>query len=183
MAKGEKGMKNGKFEVGTVIKGKNLKGKILCKILSEDMKMRGFQYKIGLNEDVKPLSLTGNCETGLHFCFIKDIWHFLYFGSELAIVSVPDEEDIYVGEGKFRTHRLNIEQTMPYAAVSTWEYLYKNVAKKSALSFFAIKYAIENGNLELVKYLHKNWIDIQNEDNYSVKYAAQQTLRQIIIVQ
>lgn len=44
MAKGEKGMKNGKFEVGTVIKGKDLKGKILCKIFSEDMKMRGFQY-------------------------------------------------------------------------------------------------------------------------------------------
>lgn len=77
MMKGEKEMLNRKSKKGTVVKGKKLKGKILCKVLSEDMKMRGFQYKMGLNEDVKQLSLEGNCETGLHFCFIKDIWHFL----------------------------------------------------------------------------------------------------------
>lgn len=40
MMKGEKEMLNRKSKKGTVIKGKKLKGKILCKVLSEDMKMR-----------------------------------------------------------------------------------------------------------------------------------------------
>lgn len=55
-------MKYRKFEVGAVIKGSDLNGYTLCKILSEDMCMRNFQYRIGMNEDVKPLALEGGCQ-------------------------------------------------------------------------------------------------------------------------
>lgn len=104
---------NGKFKEGTIIKGRELKGYTLCKILSEDMCMKGFQYKIGKNVDVKRLAVKGSCKAGLYFCLIKDICEYLDYGTKLAVVKVADNEDVYVDRGKFRTHRLEIQKMMP----------------------------------------------------------------------
>ena len=87
-------MQNDKFIEGTVMKGKDLKGYTLCKILSEDMKLRGFQYKIGMNEYVKPNILGGDYREGFRFYLIEDICRYLSHGTKLAMVSVPDEEDV-----------------------------------------------------------------------------------------
>ena len=87
-------MQDDKFIEGTVMKGKDLKGYTLCKILSEDMKLRGFQYKIGMNEYVKPNILGGDYREGFRFYLIEDICRYLSHGTKLAMVSVPDEEDV-----------------------------------------------------------------------------------------
>ena len=171
MAKGENGMKNGKFLEGTLIKGKDLKGYILCKVLSEDMVMQGFQYKMGLNEDVKPLATEGSCEAGLHFCLIKDVYRYLCFGSKLALISIPDDEDVYVDDDKFRTHRLDIKKIMHFGEVAAWVYLHQNGADITAGDNHAVKWAAGNGYLEVVKYLHQNGADITAYDNYAVKWA------------
>ena len=165
-------MKNGKFDVGSIIKGKDLKGEILCKVISEDMVMRGFQYKMGMNEDVKPLAISGSCEAGLHFCLIKDVYRYLSYGSKLALVSIPDDEDVYVDIGKFRTHKLGIKKIMQFSEAETWMYLYENGADITADDNYAVRWAAENGHLEVVKYLHENGADITAEDNEAVRCAA-----------
>ncbi len=166
-------MKNGKFDVGTIIKGKGLKGEILCKVISEDMVMRGFQYKMGMNEDVQPMATKGSCAAGLHFCFIQNVCEYLPYGSKLALISIPDDEDVYVDNNKFRTHKLDIKRIMLFGEVETWMYLCKNGADVTARDNNAIGWASENGYLEVVKYLHENGADVTAEDNYAVRYAAE----------
>ena len=165
-------MKNGKFIEGTLIKGKDLKGYILCKILTEDMVMRGFQYKMGMNKDVKPLATTGSCEAGLHFCLIKDVYRYLGYGSKLALISIPDDEDVYVDIGKFRTHKIGIKKIMQLGEVETWMYLCKNGLDVTANNNDALIWAARNGYLDVVEYLHENGADITANNNYAVRFAA-----------
>ena len=165
-------MGNKGFDKGTIIKGKDLKDRVLCKVLSEDMKMRGFQYKMGLNEDINPLELKGSCKAGLHFCDVKSVCNFLCYGSLLAIVEIPDEEDVCVDDGKYRTHRVTIRRVMPLNDVTTWKYLHKNGADITVNDNYAIEWASENGYLEVVKYLHKNGADITVYDNSALCLAS-----------
>lgn len=160
------------FTEGTVIKGKDLKGHLLCKILSEDMVMRGFQYKLGMNEDENSLSLHGRCEPGLYFCLIQDVCNFLGYGTQIAMVSIPDDENVYVDENKFRTHRLNIDQVLSLDDVNTWKYMVKNGADITAGDNYAIQMASSNGCLEVVKYLASNGADITTDDNIVIQIAS-----------
>ncbi len=173
-------MKKGKFIEGTLIKGKDLKGYILCKILTEDMVMRGFQYKMGLNEDVNPLATTGSCEAGLHFCLIKDVYWYLYYGSRLALISIPDDEDVYVDIGKFHTHKIDIKEIMHLGEAETWMYLCKNGVDITANNNNAIVWAASYGYLEVVKYLHKNGADITAQDNDATVCAAEHGYLEVI---
>ena len=45
-------MTDAKWRQGTVLKGEDLRGIALCKILSQNMVMKGFRYQIGVNEEV-----------------------------------------------------------------------------------------------------------------------------------
>ena len=135
--------------------------------------MRGFQYKLGLNEDTQPLATEGSCEAGLHFAEIKDICNFLGYGTKLAIVSIPDEEPVYVDDGKFRTHRLVIERVIDLSSVDTWQYLCENGADIAAGDNAAVIWAAEKGHLEIVKYLHEHGADITDGNNAAVRYAAE----------
>ncbi len=166
-------MKNGKFIEGTLIKGKDLKEEILCKVISEDMVMRGFQYKMGMNEDVKPLVTEGNCKVGLHFCLIEDVSRYLGYGSKLALISIPDDEDVYVDDNKFHSHKLDIKKIMQLDEVETWMYLCKNGLDVTAGNNNAVRWVARNGYLEVVEYLYENGADITAEDNEAVRWAAE----------
>jgi len=162
-----------KLQKGAVIKGKDLEGYSLCKIISEDMNMRGYQYRIGINLDINPLARKGSCKEGLHFCLAKDACMYLSYGTRLALVGVPDDEDVYVGDRELRTHILRIKKAMSFGEVSTWEYLVGNGANIKGSGNYAVKAASQNGNLEVVEYLHKNGADITAENNYALRMAAE----------
>lgn len=165
-------MKNSNFKTGTMVKGSDLNGCVLCKIISEDMCMRDFQYKIGMNEDTNPLATEGSCQTGLHFSFVQDILGYLNYGTGLAIVSIPDDEDVYVDDGKLRSHRLEIREIMSLMERNTWEYLYEHGADIAIKDNFAVKWAAMGGYPEIVKYLYEHGADITVDNNFSVRYAA-----------
>ncbi len=165
-------MKNSNFKTGTMIKGSDLNGCVLCKIISDDMCMRDFQYKIGMNEDKNPLATEGSCQAGLHFSLVQDILGYLNYGTGLAIVGVPDDEDVYVDDGKLRSHRLEIREIMPLTEMNTWEYLYGHGADITIKDNFAVKWAVMSGYLEIVKYLYEHGADITADDNFSIKYAV-----------
>lgn len=72
---------------------------MLVKILSEDLITRKFQYKLGKNADINPLSKADNYAKGLHFCEVKSIEiimsHLMCLSyGKLAIVHVDDEETV-----------------------------------------------------------------------------------------
>ena len=162
-----------KFKQGTMIKGKDLKGQILCKVLTEDMIMKGFQYHVGENVDINPLAKEGSCRAGLHFCLIEDILDFLCYGIKLANVEIPENEDVYVDENKFRTHRLIVKEIFLLNKPEAWEYLISQGIDITADDKYAVRYASENGHLDVVKYLHKNGTDITAANNYAVRLSAQ----------
>ena len=173
-------MEGNRFKEGTIIKGKDMEGYTLCKILSENMNMRGFQYKIGMNEDINPLEREGGCKAGLHFCLVHDICRYLDYGTKLAVVGIPDEEDVYVDAEKFRTHRLKIREIMPLNEAAAWEYLVKNGAEITMDDDQAVKWAAMKGYLEIVKYLHKNGADITADNNFAVRMAARNGCLEIV---
>ena len=165
-------MQENKFKEGTIIKGKDLKGYTLCKILSADMNMKGFQYKTGMNEDINPLVRAGSCEVGLYFCLVQDACKYLDYGTVLATVRIPDDEEVYVDRGKFRTHRLEIREVMSLNEVTTWEYLVKFGADITAGNNAAVRLATISNHLEVVKYLYENGADITARNNEAIRFAA-----------
>lgn len=167
-------MKNKKIKSGKVIKGKDLKGLPLCKILSEDMAMQDFQYRIGMNEDINPLALRGSFGEGLSFSTAEHVCGYLNFGTKLAVVTVPDDEDVYVNGVDFRTHRLEVEEVLPLSKKEAWEYLVSNGADIKKGNGRAVRWAAQNGYLEIVKYLHENGADITADNDYAVRAAAEE---------
>lgn len=166
-------MKNNKFKKGTIIKGRDLKDHILCKVLLENMTMYGFQYEMGMNTDINMPARNGSYEAGLCFNLINDICYYIGYGDCLAIVHIPDNEDVSVEIGEFCTHRLEIERIMRLNEVSTWEYLVEHGADITMRENCAIRWTAEDGYLEVVKYLHKSGADIQACDNYALVFASQ----------
>ena len=167
-------MKNIKFKAGTVITGKDLKGYMLCKILPADMVMQGFRYKDGMNKSTK--TFTGKCKAELCFFLARDICSHLNDGTRLALVSVPDEEDVYVSYGNLSACRIVIEKILPLDRVLSsaegWESLILNGADITADDTYAVIWAARNGYLEAVKFLHRQGVDITDADNFPIILAA-----------
>lgn len=89
------------------------------KILSSDLKMRGFQYKEGLNEDINELEENIDCGKGLHFTDIDHIFNYLNYGTLIADVTLPKNEKIiaikYPGQApdKYKAHRIILSNIRP----------------------------------------------------------------------
>lgn len=166
---------NGKFEEGTVVHGEDLKGYMLYKILPENMSTYEHQYRMGMNVYTKHTMAGGRA--GLRFCLAEDICRYLYDGDLLAIVSIPDCEDVYIGNGWLSAKRLDIKNVLRLdevlGKVESWECLLLNGMDITGNSNYAVGWAARNGYLEVVQYLHRNGADITADGNYAVIWAAE----------
>ncbi len=174
-------MEGNRFKAGTMIRGKDLRGYALCKIISEDMKMRGFQYKMGMNEDTAPPAAEGSGKAGLYFCLAEDICKFLGYGTVLATVRIPDEEEVYVDAGKFRVHRLEIREVMPLNEVPAWEYLVRCGFDITENHNYAVRIEMARMHLKAVRYLLENGADIEEWDDH-IRQIKENSLEEGTIV-
>jgi hypothetical protein len=80
------------------------------KILSEDLKHNGFQYKEGMNVDTKPFDNNFNSSFGygLYFTTNKLIYDYLSYGPLIADVTVPLDANVVQFADKFRADRIYI---------------------------------------------------------------------------
>jgi len=169
-----------KFQTGTVIKGRDLKGYILCKVLLDDKNMQGFQYQLGVNEDVNSPFISEKCRKGFTFLGVQGVLQYLHHGTKLAVIAIPANEDVYVDDKRFYTHKLTIKKVMCLNDVATWKYLHKQGVDFSAEHNITLRYVVYNGYLDVLKYLHKQGVDITVNDNFAVKVAIQQGHLEII---
>lgn len=170
-----------KFQIGTVIKGRNLKGYALCKVLSEDMNMQAYQYQLGVNEDVDSSSISEKCRKEFCFITVDEVLKYLHHGTKLAVIAIPANEDVYVDDEKFCTQKLTIKKVIHLKDIATWKYLHKQGVDFSAEHNMALRYVVYNGYLDVLKYLHmKQGIDLTVNDNFAVKVATQQGHLEII---
>lgn len=138
-------------------------------MISDGMAMRGFQNRTGF-------FLEDCCGENLHFCPVRTVCRYLDAGTELALVTVPDDEKVYVKRERFRTHRLVIEKVFQLKEVlarpEEWECLILNGADITMDNNRAVRWAAKNGLLEAVKFLHGCGADITANNNDAVKHAA-----------
>lgn len=173
-------MENAKIKAGTVIKGRDLKDKILCKVLHKGMVTNShyaFQYKIGLNEDPYPLETKKDNGHGLYFNKLRYLTDCLGYGDLLAFVTVPDDEDVYVVKDFFscelRARRLIVRSVMSLSDPATWEYLFHlGYQLDNCLCREAI-YLASKGYLDALRYIYKNGADISTLVDEMLKEAAE----------
>lgn len=172
-------MKSREIKAGTVIKGRDLKDKILCKVLHKGMVTNShyaFQYKIGLNEDPYPLETKKDNGHGLYFNKLWYLTDCLGYGDLLAFVTVPDDEDVYVVKDFFscelRTRRLIVRSVMSLSDPATWEYLFHlGYHLDDTFSREAV-YLASKGYLDALRYIYENGADISTFVDEMLKEAA-----------
>lgn len=64
----------------------------------------GFKYHVGLIEDPLPFNPTGGCGPGgLYFTDEFNLFSYIYFGFQVAIIRVPQGTPVYLVPGNFQT--------------------------------------------------------------------------------
>lgn len=161
------------FIEGSIIKGKELKSHKLCKILNEDMSsFLGVQYHMGLNTDVNDLSLSKEKNEGLYFSLLEDGLRYLEYGNTLVMLTIPENEDVYVMYNEFRAKNIYIHKKLSLKEISTWKYLQENGVDITDDQFSVMSYAVSYGDLNLVKYLKEQGASLTGNDNLPLQMAS-----------
>ncbi len=95
------------------------------KVLNESLNHNGFQYKLGLNEDTLPFNPAGECEPGgLYFTTMDAFVGYLYRGTLIADVDLPEGESVYTDPEEnynFKAHRIIISNIRPIKELPQWQ--------------------------------------------------------------
>lgn len=66
------------------------------KVIGENYENYNFPYKLGLNVDINPFNPKGSCKKGgLYFTTDEYINDYLWFGSYVAEIEIPDDASVY----------------------------------------------------------------------------------------
>ena len=139
----------------SIVKGKKFKNVPVFKIVPKDRKgsgvyddvpiFEGFQYQLGLNVDTNVLDTRCFNGTGLYFASIDDIEEYMYvYGNTLAVLRIPEEEQVVVGYKKYRTHSVIVEDFMSLEDEKTWQMLIDYGFRLRSNSTIILYYIIKN---------------------------------------
>jgi hypothetical protein len=145
------------------------------KILSEDLKHNGFQYKEGLNVDTIPFNPTGSClPGGLYFTDEKYLLDFLGYGTKIADVEIPSNAKVYRDGNKWKADKIILKNIRDIKDLPQWQ------DKKFCLSLLNHRFArfhmsyVQSNDKEVQKQWIKNYINTFADDKdilvYSMKY-------------
>ena len=156
----------------------DLSKKKFFKITNKKEKHHGFQYTDGLNILKEPFAETGSCVPGgLYFTDANNIFEFLDFGVYLREITLPlDDPDfkIVTDNTKWRANKIILGKRYNLWERETFEYLVSVGADVHVDNDFAIRYASEEGHLDVVKYLVSIGADIHADNNYAVRHASEE---------
>ena len=172
------------------------------KILPQNLKCKGFQYKEGLNIDSKEIT-PYRCDNGLHFSDEKHILGFCDYGSMIAEVELPEDAIVYHFDNKSKADKIILKNLRPLWSIDTIEaliqegvdfetnknlvlyeaagrgfldvvkYLVDQGANIHASDDGALCWASENGHLDVVKYLVEQGSDIHTVEDYPLRWASE----------
>jgi hypothetical protein len=107
-----------------VVKGKDMPKRKYIKILSNDWKHKGFQYKEGMNIDTRPFNPSGSClGGGLYFTDEEHFTEFIQYGTKIADVEIPDDAQVYAdpcGE-KWKADKIIIKNIREIKDLPQWQ--------------------------------------------------------------
>lgn len=81
------------------------------KFIKHDMTHHQFTYKLGLNVDTIPFNPKGTCKAGgLYFTDFANLTCFQIFGSQIGIIEIPDDAQVYVEHQKFKANKFILHE-------------------------------------------------------------------------
>lgn len=81
------------------------------KFIKSDMKHHQFTYKLGLNVDTVPFNPKSTCQAGgLYFTDFANLVFFQTFGSQIGIIEIPDDAQVYVEHQKFKADKFILHE-------------------------------------------------------------------------
>ena len=89
------------------------------KFFPKDLKLKGFQYKVGLNEDTNEFDSTPECGPGgLYYTDIHNLEKFKDYGEMIGIIKIPSDTPIVKIEDyqgvKYKSPKIDIIDIMTY---------------------------------------------------------------------
>ena len=146
------------------------------KLTKENENHHGFQYKDGLNTDILEFDPQGTCEPGgLYFSDAEHILENLFLNHYyIREVTLPNNEEIYKDPSsyKYKSHSIILGKRRDLNELSTWEWMIKERIDVHTNDEWALKWAVINGHLEVVKYLVENGANIHADNELALKWAA-----------
>ena len=144
------------------------------KITNKEEKHYEMQYKTGLNTDIIKFNPSGDCETGGIYFSREHILAFLEYGCWIREVVIPDGMEIYRNPGdpiKWKAHQVILKKRYKITAKKI-EQLILEGADVHANNDCALRWASENGHLDVVKVLLKNGADVHIKDDCALRWAS-----------
>ncbi len=160
-----------------------MKNIIGLKITNDKENHHGFQYQDGLNvlpEDQEKgagFKMNGSCvDGGFYFTDIANIAEFFLYGTNLRVVELPlsdpDFKCVPDGKNKWRANKIIFGKKYDLKKASTFKFLVANGMPIAYNNFYPVRWAAENGYIDIVKYLHSVGSDICADNNYAIRWAA-----------
>jgi hypothetical protein len=144
------------------------------KVLTKDLKHRGYQWKFGLNE-IDVFNNTNECTAdALYVCEIKDFfeWMTLYYNiTYVCYVTIPEDAQIIIMENKIKTNKVILHEPL----ISLLDFIYTAINNKAYIHHnndIVLRTAAYNGNLDLVKCLLSHGANIHAEEDYALRLAS-----------
>uniref|UniRef100_A0A6G6AE34 Ankyrin repeat-containing protein n=1 Tax=Borely moumouvirus TaxID=2712067 RepID=A0A6G6AE34_9VIRU len=158
-----------------------MSSKLYFKITNELECHHDFQYVDGLNilKEEFNNDITATCVSGrLYFSDSDNICKFLDYGIYLREVILPtnnpDFQMIKDPEGdKYGANMIILGKRRYLRDIDTWEYLISVGINIHADYDYPLRWASENGHLEVVKYLIEKGADIHADNDYAIRWASQ----------
>lgn len=160
------------MELYEVYSGKEFKelnpGVKFYKILSEDLKHHGFQYKLGENIDILPFNPTYECTSGgLYFASLDHIFEYLVFGTKIGMIEIPDHALIYIENAKYKADQFTLAKIISVSKfINSSEKMCEIAIRQNGL---ALKY-IKNQSTKLCELAVK-------QDGHALVFVKDQTIK------
>jgi len=145
------------------------------KILNEEEKHYGMQYKDGLNVDVLPFNPSGSCEPGgIYFTDVEHILEFCDYGPWVREVTLPDGEEVYKDPdgNKYKAHRVILGKRRKWATKTMMDKLINEGADVHARNDYALRWAANKGHADTVAMLLDRGADVHAGNDCALRWAA-----------
>ena len=153
------------------------------KILNSNERHHGLQFKTGLNVDPIPFKKEGSCCPGGIYFAREDILAFLYHGPWLRKVTIPTDAEMVLDPEKepekWRASRVILGKKEKITA-KVVERLIQEGADVHTQKDKALRWASNNGHLEVVKLLLEHGADIHACEEETLRWASRNGLLEVV---
>ena len=86
-------------------------GTQFIKMLNNEERHNGMQYKTGLNKDTVPFNGSGRCsDGGLYFSKLSKCNLYMDHGTIMRLVTIPDDAMVYIEGNKFKADMIILSE-------------------------------------------------------------------------